>query len=98
RPLSQAVTLTQAVTPANAAPSGVQRISSGMQAAKLISKPQPVYPAIAKSARVQGVVSLQVTIAPDGTVQNLQLLDAGSPLLVQAAMDAVKQWVYQPTL
>ena len=37
-------------------------------------------------------------IGKDGTVQQLQLLNADSPLLIQAAMDAVKQWVYQPTL
>jgi protein TonB len=46
---------------------------------------------------VQGTVQLSVQIGPDGTVQDVQLL-SGHPLLVQAAIDAVKQWVYQPTL
>jgi protein TonB len=78
-------------------PAGAQRVSSGVQAAKLINKPLPVYPPVAKSARVQGAVTLQVVIGTDGTVQNLQVVSAASPLLVQAAMDAVKQWVYQPT-
>jgi len=77
---------------------GPQRISSGVQAAKLIKKPQPVYPPIAKSARIQGTVVLQAYIGKDGTIQNLKMVSSASPLLVQSAMDAVKQWVYQPTL
>ncbi len=77
---------------------GPQRISSGVQAAKLIKKPSPVYPPIAKSARIQGTVVLQAYIGKDGTIQNLKMVSSASPLLVQSAMDAVKQWVYQPTL
>ena len=76
---------------------GPQRISSGVQAAKLVVHPTPVYPAIAKSARIQGSVVLQAIIGKDGSVQNLKMISAASPLLVQAAMDAVKKWVYQPT-
>ncbi len=85
-------------TPADKLPDGAQRISPGVQSQKLISKPQPVYPPIAKSARIQGTVTLQAIIGTDGAVQNLQVVSAASPLLVQAAMDAVKEWVYQPTL
>jgi len=76
---------------------GPRRISSGVQAANLIIHPNPVYPAIAKSARIQGTVVLQAIIGKDGTVQNLKMISAASPLLVQAAMDAVKKWVYRPT-
>jgi protein TonB len=76
---------------------GPQRISSGVQAAKLVVHPTPVYPAIAKTARIQGTVVLQAIIGKDGTVQNLKMISTASPLLVQAAMDAVKKWVYQPT-
>ena len=90
--------LTQAPAEAPPPPSGAQRVSSSVQSQKLISKVTPIYPPIAKSARVQGTVTLQATIGTDGTVQNLQLVSADSPLLVEAAMDAVKQWVYQPTL
>jgi TonB family protein len=79
-------------------PSGAQRVSSEVQSQKLISKIQPVYPPIAKSAGVQGTVTLQAVIGTDGTMQNLQVLNADSPLLVPSTMDAVKQWVYQPTL
>jgi len=84
-------------TSANAPPSGAQRVSSSIQNQKLISHVTPVYPPIAKSARVQGTVTLQAIIGPEGNVQNLQLVSAASPLLVQSAIDAVRQWVYQPT-
>jgi protein TonB len=79
-------------------PKEAVRVSSSVQSQKLLSHPTPIYPPLAKSARIQGAVTFQATIGTDGTVQNLQVLNAGSPLLVQSALDAVKQWVYQPTL
>jgi protein TonB len=66
------------------------------QPRKLIDVP-PVYPPIAQSARVQGVVILECTIAPDGRVIDAKVLRS-IPLLDAAAIDAVKQWVYTPTL
>ncbi len=66
-------------------------------AAKLIRQPRPVYPPEAKAAGISGVVKLSAIIAADGTVANLQVI-SGHPLLVPAALEAVKQWVYQPTL
>jgi len=51
----------------------------------------------AKQARVQGVVILECTISPQGKVSDVKVL-RGIPLLDQAAIDAVKQWVYTPTL
>jgi protein TonB len=76
-----------------------QRIKVGgnVQAAKLVRQPKPIYPPLAKQARIQGVVHLSAVIGKDGTIKDLQLI-SGHPLLVQAALDAVKQWVYQPTL
>ncbi len=74
------------------------RQSSGVQAAKIIQNPEPVYPPIARQARIQGTVTLDATIAPDGTVQRLVLLSSSNPLLTPAAMDAVKKWTYQPTI
>jgi protein TonB len=68
-----------------------------VQASKLINQPKPAYPPLAKAARVQGTVKFSATIGKDGTIQNLELV-SGPPLLVQAAMTAVKQWTYQPTL
>ena len=79
-------------------PSGAIRVGGNVQSQKLINHVTPVYPAVAKNARVQGTVTLVAEIGADGSMQRLQVLNAGSPLLVQAAMDAVRQWTYQPTL
>jgi protein TonB len=58
---------------------------------------RPVYPPIAQSARVQGVVIIEATIGADGRVKDAKVLRS-IPLLDQAAVDAVKQWVFTPTL
>lgn len=73
------------------------RVGGNVQAANLIKKITPVYPALAKSARIQGTVRFTAIIGKDGTIQNLQLV-SGHPMLVQSATEAVKQWVYKPTL
>jgi len=80
-----------------AAPTGPIRLTSDVQAAKIVKKVLPVYPSIARRTRVSGTVRLQGIIAKDGTIQNLQAL-SGHPLLIQAALDAVRQWVYRPTI
>lgn len=72
------------------------RIGGNVQAAKLIRQPLPVYPQIAKTAHIEGTVVLHAIIAKDGSVQTVQYV-SGPPLLMRAAMDAVKQWVYEPT-
>jgi TonB family protein len=79
--------------------SAPQRIKVGgnVQAVMVVTKVTPVYPELAKSARVEGVVHLAVIIAKDGTVQEIHSL-GGPALLIMSAMDAVKQWVYRPTL
>ncbi|MEO5819321.1 MAG: TonB family protein [Vicinamibacteraceae bacterium] len=58
---------------------------------------QPVYPRIAQSARVQGVVIIEATIDTKGRVSDMRVLRS-IPLLDQAAIDAVRQWEYEPTL
>src|SRR5262245_21315664 len=58
---------------------------------------KPIYPPIAQSARVQGVVIIEATIGADGRVKEAKVL-RGQPLLDQAALDAVKQWQFTPTL
>ena len=73
------------------------RIGSGVQSAKLIFGPRPAYPPIARTTRTQGTVRIQALIGRDGIIGNLQLV-SGPPLLVAAAMEAVRQWRYQPTL
>ena len=76
-----------------------QRIKVGgnVQSARLVRQPRPVYPPLAKQARISGVVKLGAIISKDGTIQHLEVI-SGHPLLVPAALEAVKQWVYQPTL
>jgi TonB family protein len=73
------------------------RIGGNMQQNKLVAQARPTYPPEAKAARVSGVVRLSAVIAKDGTVKELDVI-SGDPLLVPSAMQAVKQWVYQPTL
>lgn len=73
------------------------RVGGNVQAANLIRKVTPVYPPLAKQAQVQGTVRFSIIIGKDGFVQNVQLV-SGHPLLVPASIEAVKQWVYKPTL
>jgi protein TonB len=73
------------------------RVGGNVQAAKLVKQPKPLYPPLAKQARIQGTVRFNAVIGKDGTIQNLTLV-SGHPLLVPSAQDAVRQWVYQPTL
>jgi len=72
-------------------------VGGRVQNALLIRNPQPIYPQIAKSARISGTVELSAIIGEDGHIQELKVV-SGHPLLRQAALDAVKQWVYKPTL
>ena len=91
---------TSAAQKANSSTEGIQRIrvGGGVQAAKVVRQARPVYPQEAKDARVSGHVIFDVVIAKDGTISNLKPA-SGDPMLVPAAMEAVKkQWVYQPTL
>ena len=72
------------------------RVDSNVQDLQLISRVAPVYPPLAKQANIQGAVELSALIGKDGKVQDLKVL-RGHPLLVQAALSAVKDWVYKPT-
>jgi len=73
------------------------RVGGNVQQANLIMKVTPAYPPSAKQARIQGVVSFTAVIGKDGTVEHLDLI-SGHPLLAESATEAVKQWVYRPTL
>jgi protein TonB len=72
-------------------------VGGDVQMAKLLRKVIPVYPAIARAARISGIVRLIGTIGKDGAIRNLQLV-SGHPMLARAALDAVQQWIYKPTL
>ena len=62
-----------------------------------IHKVDPVYPALARQARVSGTVELLGVLGTDGRIHELKVL-RGHPLLINAALDAVRQWVFEPTL
>jgi len=68
---------------------------SHMMEGNLIHRVQPVYPLVARQAGIQGTVVLQAVISRSGAVENLQAV-SGHPMLVKAAMDAVRQWRYRP--
>jgi len=72
-------------------------VTSDVQAAKLLRKVIPVYPRLAIAAHISGTVRLMGVVAKDGTVQQIRVV-SGPALLVEAALDAVRQWVYRPTM
>ena len=73
------------------------RVPGKVQQTRLIRAVKPVYPDLARQARIQGVVRLKAIIAKDGTVHDVEVV-SGHAQLVQAAVDAVRKWRYQPTL
>lgn len=76
---------------------GPYRVGGRVQAPRLIRQPQPTYPPLAKQARIQGDVVIDSVIDTQGRVTQMRVV-SGSPLLVEAAMQALAQWRYQPTL
>ncbi len=94
-PIPTAASATVFAPPSN----GVERIRVGgnVQASNLIKKVVPMYPPLAKQARIQGVVRFTALIDKEGNIVSLQLV-SGHPLLAEAALEAVKQWQYKPTL
>jgi TonB family protein len=75
----------------------VVRVGGEIKEPKKLKDVRPVYPDIARQARVQGVVILECTISPQGKVEDVKVLRS-IPLLDAAAIEAVKQWEYTPTL
>jgi periplasmic protein TonB len=73
------------------------KVGGQVQQANLIRQVMPVYPPIARTAHISGTVILHAIIAKDGSIQELQYV-SGPPLLMRAAMDAVREWRYRPTL
>lgn len=71
--------------------------SEGVQLALLINRVVPAYPPLPRQARIEGEVKLHAIIGTDGTIRSLEV-ESGHPLLVQAALDAVRQWRYRPAL
>jgi protein TonB len=80
-----------------AAPKGPVRVGGQIKEPSKVRNVPPAYPEIAKQARVQGVVVLEAVISPSGEVTNVRVL-RGVPLLNDAALQAVRQWRYTPTM
>jgi len=72
-------------------------VGGNVMAGKIVKRVALVYPPEAKNARVSGTVRLHAIIGRDGAIEELEVV-SGHPLLMQAALDAVRQWRYQPTL
>jgi protein TonB len=68
-----------------------------VEAGAVISRVDPVYPPLARQARIQGNVVLHAIISKDGHVEQLSVI-SGHPLLIQSALDAIRQWRYRPYL
>jgi TonB family protein len=81
---------------ADETPRSVRMVPKAAQASLIYQVP-PVYPPIAKTAHISGTILLHCMIGKDGTVQEVQYV-SGPPVLMKAAMDAVRQWKYKPTL
>jgi TonB family protein len=73
------------------------RVGGNIRAPQKVVHVSPVYPQAAQDAKVQGIVILGVTVAPDGSVAEAWV-ERGIPILDEAALDAVRQWKYSPTL
>jgi len=73
------------------------KLNDGVQAAQLISRVEPAYPFLAKETKTEGTVRLHAIISREGRIVALDVM-SGHPLLVMAALDAVRQWRYRPTL
>jgi protein TonB len=73
------------------------KISEGVLQAQLISRIEPRYPTLAKQTKTEGIVRLHAIISRDVRITSLDIL-SGHPLLVQAALEAVSQWRYRPTM
>jgi TonB family protein len=85
------------LAPVNPSIGDAIRIDGSVMDGQLITRVDPIYPGQAKLQHIHGEVRLQVWVSPDGTVQNVNLI-SGPPQLVGAAIDAVKQWRYRPTV
>lgn len=99
--ISQARTVAPPPPPVVARPKPARppivRVGGQVQKSKQIYAPLPLYPPFARQQRISGVVKLTAIIGKDGTVEHLTAV-SGHPLLIPAALEAVSQWRYSPTL
>jgi len=93
--------LSGAVPPApaaiNSAPKRPVRVGQGVKAPRLILGPQPVYPILARQARISGAVVIDAVIDTQGNIVEMRTV-SGHPILALAAMEALRHWKYEPTI
>jgi TonB family protein len=86
-------------TGASAPPPGVHTVGGDVREPRLLKRVEPLYPPVAKAAKMQGPVYVQAIIARDGQVRDATVVGgAPFPVLREAALAAVRQWVYEPTV
>ena len=82
-------------SPAGAPSAPARPVSKGVTGGRLLHRVEPTYPPMGRTMQLQGAVQLRATVTPKGTVAKMTVV-RGQPVLAQAAMDAVKQWRYEP--
>ena len=82
--------------PASVQPRAPVRVGGRVRPPRQLAKRSPVYPVLAKQTKVQGVVTIDAVIDTEGDVVEMRVV-SGHPLLISAALEAVKQWKYEPT-
>jgi len=85
------------VVPKVSAPAAPIRVGGNVREPQPIKVVSPIYPPLASRARVSGTVVLEATLTAQGTVEEIRVI-SGHPLLIDAAIDAVKKWQYEPTV
>ena len=83
--------------PASLAPKGPIRVGGDVKPPRIISRVEPVYPILARQARVSGDVMIEAVIDTHGNVVEMRAV-SGPPLLIPAAIEALRQWKYEPTI
>lgn len=89
-------TMSKAIAPQQAAPKKPIRVGGRVKPPRQIVKTAPAYPVLARQARIQGEVVLDAVIDTEGKVINVSVV-SGHPLLIEAAINCVRQWKYEPT-
>ena len=84
-------------TPIDSAPKSPIRVGKGLKAPRVIFGPDPVYPVLARQSRIGGAVVIDAVIDTEGNVVQMRTV-SGQPILVLAAMEALRQWKYEPTI
>jgi len=95
QPIAVETRATLYVGPAQPQPSQKLRVSQGVMKSNLVTQIDPIYPVKAREYHIQGDVTFRATIDREGSVSDLKAI-SGHPLLVEAAMEAVRQWKYKP--